>query len=157
MSNNELTLTGATLTSDIGTNAKGGVEMTHQHGHHQHQHQHSHSHSHSHGSHAAADAKSLGGDCCGRPMAPPRPAPPKPMTTQELLESPPKQIFALVCALVRLGQFSAFEPMVKALLEKRKDDRILDMLGEDGHSLLHWAAKRREYLDLLLTTVDYFM
>jgi hypothetical protein len=67
------------------------------------------------------------------------------MTTAELLESSPQQIFALVCALVRLGQFSALEPMVKALLEKRKDDQILDMLGEDGHSLLHWAAKRREY------------
>ena len=84
-------------------------------------------------------------------MVIPRPPPPKPMTTEEILVSSPQQVFAVITLLVRLGQASSLEPMIKCLLEQRRtaagsttihSTAVLDMLGEDGHSLLHWAAKR---------------
>jgi len=91
-------------------------------------------------------------------MVIPRPPPPKPMTTEEILVSSPQQVFAVITLLVRLGQASSLEPMIKCLLEQRRtaagsttihSTAVLDMLGEDGHSLLHWAAKRVDDLAIL--------
>lgn len=98
-----------------------------------------HSHSHSH-------LQAKNGSCCARSVAVPRPEPPKPMTTEELLSSAPKQVFTVLSMLVRLGPYASLEPMITTLIEQRKADAtgILDMLGDDGHSLLHWAAKRGE-------------
>ena len=96
-------------------------------------------HSHSH-------TQTKNGTCCARSVAAPRPEPPKPMTTEELVSSPQKQVFAVLSMLVRLGPYASLEPMIKTLIEQRNAEvtKILDMLGDDGHSLLHWAAKRGE-------------
>ena len=149
----QLTLTGATL---VDTKEKGSViEMTgHDHSHdkqqllggnttsHNHNHNHnqsSHNHNHNHG----------GGNCCGPKKAPPVRVVYTPPSQEELLNAKFEDIRTSLETLIRLGGFvDAFEPLLKLIIETRPDavDGVLNALGNDHYSLLHWAAKRSKLL-----------
>jgi hypothetical protein len=127
----QLTLTGATLVSSKKNDDQkdwSGLELTKATAS-------SHSHNHNHGA------------CCG-----PRPAPQvrvvyTPPSDEELMNAPPEEIRTSLCTLIRLGGYEdAFVPMLDLVLEKRPSAQteVLDALGEDHYSLLHWATKRGE-------------
>jgi hypothetical protein len=95
-------------------------------------------HSHAnHGNHAP---------CCGAPVRGPQVrvvyTPP---TEDELKEASPEAMRTSLETLIRLGGYKdAFEPLLTLILQARPDahDSVLNALGNDHYSLLHWAAKR---------------
>lgn len=123
----ELTLTGATLTSE-----EDHVELTTSTS--------SSSHSHSH-NHAA---------CCAPSNRPVEPR--TKVNMQELLRAPAADQFRALAMLIRVGSYSALEDVLKGFMEQSSDkdknqqqlDALLQKLGDDGHSLVHWAAKRAD-------------
>lgn len=122
----ELTLTGATLTSDGPL-----VEMTSNPaslGGHNHSHSHSHSHS--------------GRPCCSSPTPVHyHPAIPN-IPVSEVLTWEDSLVFKRLSEIVRTGTFEDFDPILKGLRGKDRVSSVLNRLGDDGPSLLHWAAKR---------------
>ena len=130
----EISLTGATLTShsengDVKSGAETQPPAFEKHAH-------SHSHSHSHGGSEP---------CCEKkhnPLA--LPQIPTPVSLEKMVELPQEEVYKGVATLVRLGHFETLDPIVKKIVESDRtdSDAILTTLGEDGHSLLHWAAKR---------------
>lgn len=132
----KLTLTGASLVDT----KKNDVEMTgQQHGGHSHG-------GHDHGGHDHGHSHSHGGGCCG-------PKPPqvrvvyKPPSDEEIIKASNEDVRTSLCTLIRLGGFKeAFEPLLKLILEKRPtaEAEILNAVGIDHYTLLHWAAKRGE-------------
>ena len=57
--------------------------------------------------------------------------------------------------LIRLGGYEeTFEPLLTLILDNRPDayESVLNALGEDHYSLLHWAAKRSTYQIRLQST-----
>jgi hypothetical protein len=134
---NKLTLTGAGLVDTKKTDSI--VEPTgsgHSHGGHDHG-GHDHGHSHSHG----------GGGCCA-PKAPQVRVVYKPPSEEELANASNEDIRTSLCTLIRLGGFQdAFEPLLTLLLEKRPntEEEILNAVGNDHYTLLHWAAKRGKF------------
>jgi hypothetical protein len=128
----ELTLTGATLTSDgpliemASTPASLGGQS--------HSHNHSHSHSHSHS----------GRPCCSSP-APVLVYPSIPnVPVEQVLTWEAPLIFKRLSEIARTGTYEAFDPILQGLKRKGKESmsEVLDRVGDDGPSLLHWAAKR---------------
>jgi len=154
----ELTLTGATLMPEESSN---GVELStlkkedplvpaasnngHSHGHHSHGHQHQHQnnqkmmigqkkkccpHDHSHGHQHVV------------PMI-------NAMPVEELLTSTVEDQQKAISSLIRLGTYVALEPLINALVDAGEVKDVLDRLGEEGHSLVHWAAKRTDDIRFL--------
>jgi len=131
----ELTLTGATLTSDgplieMASNpaSLGGQN----HVSHSHSHNHSHSHSHNHSA------------CCSSP-APVALYPSIPdIPAEEVLAWESPLIFKRLSEIARTGSYEDFEPVIQGLKAQKNSKllAVLDRTGDDGPSLLHWAAKR---------------
>jgi len=134
----KLTLTGASLVdskkNDTVVETTGGHNHGgHDHGGHDHG-GHDHGHSHSHG----------GGGCCA-PKEPAVRVVYTPPSDEEIMNASPEDIRTSLCTLIRMGAFKeAFEPLLTLVLEKRPnaDAEILNAIGNDHYSLLHWAAKR---------------
>lgn len=132
----ELTLTGATLTSDGPL-----VELTSNTTGQNHAHNHSHSHAHSH---------SNGRPCCSSPTPIHRHPTIPDISVEEVLAWEDSRIFARLSEIVRMGEFDAFEPIVQGIKSSRGKDTVSAVLGRlgdaDGASLLHWASKRGVFL-----------
>ena len=166
----ELTLTGASTSSDRPAIAKSSSHNhNHSNGHsHNHSHGHSHGHSHSHGS-----------SCCA-------PKPVKKIDASVLLPTPEQvsrfkndKSFRLqvLSNVVRGGTYDIFTNLIRVLVnnddEKKEmheeevssdgvtiDDcegfaNMINGHGADGHTLAHWCAKRGECV--LLRCQFFFM
>ena len=76
----------------------------------------------------------------------PTPAPhvPDAAAIDKMMELPDDEVFKGVETLVRLGHYETLNPIIQALEERKgtESSKILGLFGKDGHSLLHWAAKR---------------
>jgi ankyrin repeat protein len=72
----------------------------------------------------------------------------KPPSEEELVNASNEDIRTSLCTLIRLGGFKdAFEPLLTLVLEKRPNAQaeILNTVGNDHYTLLHWAAKRGKF------------
>ncbi len=177
----QLTLTGATLIDRTkparGVEMKKGtmVEMTGQERDHDHHaahashasnsshsshdhsaHSHSNSHSDSHGH--VHDHSGGGADCCPVPKVPQVRVVYTPPSKEELEKATPQEMRMSLETLIRLGGYEeTFEPLLTVILDNRPDayDSVLNALGEDHYSLLHWAAKRSTYYWWLFINTCY--
>lgn len=126
----ELTLTGATLTSDGPlielSSSPAALGASHQHAH-----SHSHSHEHTNASCSSQSPAHVHPSILNIPV-------------DEVLEWEPALIFKRLSDITRLGSYTQFETILTRLKSQSKDSlsAVLDRVGDDGPSLLHWAAKR---------------
>ena len=130
----ELTLTGATLTSDDGPL----IELSSSPAALGAPHHHSHSHSHEHPNAC----------CSSRTPADLHPSIPN-VPVDEVITWEPALIFKRLSEITRIGSYDQFESILVRLKSQSKDSlsAVLDRVGDDGPSLLHWAAKRGTYHD----------
>eukprot|EP00542_Grammatophora_oceanica_P021381 CAMPEP_0194041960 /NCGR_PEP_ID=MMETSP0009_2-20130614/13764_1 /TAXON_ID=210454 /ORGANISM="Grammatophora oceanica, Strain CCMP 410" /LENGTH=652 /DNA_ID=CAMNT_0038685615 /DNA_START=97 /DNA_END=2055 /DNA_ORIENTATION=+ len=152
MMSGELTLTGGTLTSDGGAGGMGSLEMapvaSHKHdplsgGSHGHSHGHNgHDHSHGHTNEKA---------CCSSHASPPKTSLIIVPAADDLLQKSPQEIFETLVFLVRQATFLPFENLLQNLKGKNLNliQDVLNSLGQEGHSLIHWAAKRADDIRFL--------
>lgn len=141
----QLTLTGATLidrtkpASGVDTKKGSTLEMTNQ--------EHDHDHHASHASHASHD-HSAHSHSHAVPKVPQVRVVYTPPSKEELDKATPQEMRMSLETLIRLGGYEdTFEPLLTVILDNRPDayDSVLNALGEDHYSLLHWAAKRSTY------------
>lgn len=141
----ELTLTGATLTSDGPlielSSSPAALGASHQHAH-----SHSHSHEHTNASCSSQSPAHVHPSILNIPV-------------DEVLEWEPALIFKRLSDITRLGSYTQFETILTRLKSQSKDSlsAVLDRVGDDGPSLLHWAAKRVDdgrFLTLLCENVS---
>ena len=137
----ELTLTGATLTSDdplielSSSPAALGASHHHSHSHHSHSHEHTNA-------------------CCSsRTPTHVHPSVPN-VPVDEVITWEPALIFKRLSEITRIGSYDQFEPILARLKSQSNDSlsSVLDRVGDDGPSLLHWAAKRGMYHDLTMSS-----
>lgn len=103
-----------------------------------HNHNHSHGHSHGHSHHNKSPSLSSS----------PRPivslnVPMSELVTQYADE--PQQLFNILLYMVKMAHFALFQELVEQLpVGSNKTNNILQSRDAQGHSLLHWAAKRSD-------------
>jgi hypothetical protein len=63
---------------------------------------------------------------------------------EQVLGWEPPAIFTRLSDIARRGTYDAFDPIIKGLKAQGPEavSGVLDRVGDDGPSLLHWAAKR---------------
>jgi hypothetical protein len=72
-----------------------------------------------------------------------------PPSNEELRQASPDAIRLSLETLIRLGSYQdAFEPLLTLILEARPDalNSVLNSIGNDHYSLVHWSAKRCKLL-----------
>jgi hypothetical protein len=67
-----------------------------------------------------------------------------PVPVENVLGWEPPAIFKRLAEIARRGTYEEFDPILKGLKAKGPEtlSAVLDRVGDDGPSLLHWAAKR---------------
>lgn len=133
MSNEQITLTGATLDR-----------------HHGHSHSHGGHCSHNHGSGSGGNVEMMTTDM---PMQMEEDINP---SIEEVVNSSTSDIVKSLATLLRFGRYEALQPLLEALVA-RSPERLPDIfaeMDEGGHSILHWAAKRVDDIRFLNTLLE---
>lgn len=71
-----------------------------------------------------------------------------PVPVEQVMGWEPPAIFKRLSDIARRGTYDAFDPIIKGLKAQGPEavSGVLDRLGDDGPSLLHWAAKRGTFV-----------
>jgi hypothetical protein len=142
-----LTLTGATFVEQKHENCTLNHDHStaHHHDHHNGQHQHNHVSTGQSSNHESCPLH----DPNAHKKVPQVRVVYTPPSREELQQATPDAIRLSLETLIRLGAYQdAFEPLLTLILEARPDalNSVLNSLGNDHYSLIHWAAKRSKLL-----------
>lgn len=63
---------------------------------------------------------------------------------EQVLAWEPAKTFQHLADIIKRGTYDSFEQLILNLKDKAVLFEVLDQVGEDGPSLVHWSARRGE-------------